>query len=238
MEICPSYGLKSNPGMKLKTLIQEAGIEIRTYVDKEPRAYKTSEKENVPSLFESKLEIEKEFEHNLDKPVRILLSGTAGEGVQFGASLFIRAGMRSGLEVTKKGSYPVTVGVGFSAASLILSPGNILYTGAPKPDVIIIASQDGLNFARKFIADASEETLLILDNSLEIPETKARKVQHQFREHFGGRNACITALYEYVRQSGIIPMEALHKQFMASNMAGSEKLVNLIGEEYISGESF
>ena len=233
MEICPSYGLKSNPGMKLKTLIHEAGIEIKTYVDKEPRAYKTNEKENTPSLFEPKLEVEREFEHNLDKPVRILLSGTAGEGVQFGASLFIRAGMRSGLEVTKKGSYPVTVGVGFSAANLILSPGNILYTGAPKPDVIIIASQDGLNFARKFIANASEETLLIIDGSLDIPETKARTVMHQFRERFGGRNACIAALFEYVRQSGIIPMQALHKQFMASNMVRSEKLVNLIKESFL-----
>ena len=234
MEICTSYGVKSNPGMKLKALIQEAGIEIKTYVDKEPVAYKTNEKENTLTLFDPKLEIEKEFTAALIRPVRIFLSGTAGEGVQSGASLFVKAGMRCGLNVTKKGSYPVTVGVGFSAANLILSPDPILYTGAPSPDVIIITSEDGLNFARKFVNNASEDTLLIIDSTLEVPETQARTVVHHFREHFGGRNASITALYEYLRQSGIIPMEALHKQFMASHMAKSEKLVGLIEEFFLN----
>jgi len=236
MEICTSYGVKSNPGMKLKALIEEAGIEIKTYVDKAPEVYKTNEKEDAPSLFDPKLNIEKEFEHNLDKAVRIFLSGTAGEGVQSGASLFVKAGMRCGLEVTKKGSYPVTVGVGFSAANLILSPENILYTGAPEPDVIIITSLDGLNFAKKFIDNAGEDTLLIIDSTLEMPETKAKTVIHHFREHFGGRNASLTALYEYIRQSDIIPMEALHKQFMASHMAKSEKLVKLIEDEFPMSE--
>jgi len=236
MEICTSYGVKSNPGMKLTALIEEAGIEIKTYVDKAPEVYKTNEKEDTLSLFDPKLNIEKEFEHKLDKPIRIFLSGTAGEGVQSGASLFVRAGMRCGLEVTKKGSYPVTVGVGFSAANLILSPENILYTGAPAPDVIIITSEDGLNFARKFVANAGEDTLLIIDSTLEMPDTRAKKVVHHFREHFGGRNASLTALYELVRQSGMIPMEALHKQFTASHMAKSEKLVKLIEDEFPMSE--
>jgi 2-oxoglutarate ferredoxin oxidoreductase subunit beta len=232
MEICTSYGVKSNPGMKLKALIEEAGIEIKVYTDNEPKVYKTNEKENALTLFDPKLEIEKEFTPRLVRPVRLFLSGTAGEGVQSGASLFVKAGMRCGLQVTKKGSYPVTVGVGFSAANLILSPEPILYTGAPRPDVIIVTSEDGLKFAQNLIDNAIEDTLLIIDNTLEKPVTKARMVRHHFREHFGGRNAILTALYEYVRQSEIIPMEALHKQFMASHMASNEKLVLLIEEEF------
>ncbi len=232
MEICTSYGVKSNPGMKLKALIEEAGIEIKVYTDNEPKVYQTNEKENAPTLFDPKLEIEKEFTPRLVRPVRLFLSGTAGEGVQSGASLFVKAGMRCGLEVTKKGSYPVTVGVGFSAANLILSAEPILYTGAPRPDVIIVTSEDGLKFAHKLINKATEETLLIIDSTLELPDTKAKVIVHHFREHFGGRNAILTALYEYVRQSEIIPMEALHKQFMGSHMATSEKLVKLIEEEF------
>ncbi len=232
MEICTSYGVKSNPGMKLKSLIQEAGIEIKVYADQEQKPYETREREGLPSLFSPGLEIEEEFTHKLDQPVRIFLSGTAGEGVQSGASLFVKAGMRCGLHVTKKGSYPVTVGVGFSASNLILSPEPILYTGAPRPDVIIVTSVDGLKFAQKLIDNASEDTLLIIDSTLEMPETKARVVVHHFREHFGGRNAILVGLYEYIRQSGIIPMKALHKQFLGSHMAGSEKLKGLIEEEF------
>ena len=111
MEICTSYGVKSNPGMKLKALIEEAGIEIKVYTDEEPRAYKTMDKQDTRSLIDPGLAIEKEFEAPLDKPVRIFLSGTASEGVQSSAEMFIRAGMRCGLHGTRKGSYPVTVGV-------------------------------------------------------------------------------------------------------------------------------
>ncbi len=46
MEICTSYGVKSNPGMKLKSLIQEAGIEIKVYADDQAKTYETNEKED------------------------------------------------------------------------------------------------------------------------------------------------------------------------------------------------
>jgi 2-oxoglutarate ferredoxin oxidoreductase subunit beta len=232
MEICTSYGVKSNPGMKLKSLIQEAGIEIKVYADDQAKTYETNEKEDQPTLFSPKLGIDKEFTSRLVKPVRIFLSGTAGEGVQSGASLFVKAGMRCGLNVTKKGSYPVTVGVGFSASNIILSPEPILYTGAPRPDVIIVTSIDGLKFAQKLIDNATKDTLLIIDSSLETPETNARVIVHHFRDHFGGRYAILVGLYEFIRQSESIPMEALHKQFLGSHMAGSEKLVRLIEEEF------
>ncbi len=234
MEICPSYGVKSNPGMKLKALIEEAGIEIKVYADKEVPAYRTTEHDAMPSLLSEGLVIEKEFETKLDRPVRLFLSGSAGEGVQSAASMFIKAGMRCGLHVTKKGSYPVTVGVGFSASNLILSPEPILYTGAPHPDVIAVTSADGLKFAKKFIDTATEDTLLIIDSSLELPETRAKTIEHHFREHFGARNAMVAVLYEYIRQSGILPMEGLHTQFLSGHLSKSDKLKQQIAETFLS----
>ncbi|MEN8226047.1 MAG: thiamine pyrophosphate-dependent enzyme [Bacteroidota bacterium] len=232
MEVCTSYGVKSNPGMKLKTLIEEAGIEIKVYADKKQSTYQTIERENLPSLFDPKLEIEKEFGHNLDRPLRLFLSGTAGEGVQSAAEMLIRAGMRCDLHGTKKGSYPVTVGVGFSASHLILSPEPIMYTGAPRPDVIIITSVDGLSFAGKLLSNATEETLLLIDDSLEIPETKARIHKRNFREHVGGRNAMVMAVFEFLRLDEFIPFEALQKQFMLGKISKNEKLKKQIEEEY------
>jgi hypothetical protein len=140
--------------------------------------------------------------------------------------------MRCGLHVTKKGSYPVTVGVGFSAAHLILSPDTINYTGAPRPDVVLVMSEDGLKFAKKQIDNMDEDAMLIIDSTLEVPETKARVVAHHFREHVGGRNAMIMAMFEYLRQSNIIPKEALNKQFMGSRIAANEKLLRQLQEEF------
>lgn len=232
MEICTSYGVKSNPGMKLKALIEEAGIEIKVYADEQPQAYKTPEKEDTPSLFSPALQIEEEFGHKLDKPLRIFLSGTAGEGVQSAAEMFIRAGMRCGLYGTKKGSYPVTVGVGFSASNLILSPEPILYTGAPRPDVIIVTSEDGLKFATRLISSADEHTLMLIDDSLELPETKAKIIQKNFREHVGGRNAMVMAMFEYLSQNSIVPFEALQKQFAMGKIGQNEKLRKQIQDAY------
>ena len=232
MEICTSYGVKSNPGMKLKSLIREAGIEIKVYADNEPQAYETQEREGLPSLFSSDMVIEKEFPHKLDRPLRLFLSGTAGEGVQAAAEMFIRAGMRCGLNVTKKGSYPVTVGVGFSASHIILSPEPIQYTGAPIPDVIIVTSEDGLKFAQKLIDNATKESLLLIDDSIERPVTKAKIITKNFREHVGGRNAMIMAVFEYLRQADIIPMEDLMKQFMGSKISANKTLKRLIEETF------
>lgn len=232
MEICTSYGVKSNPGMKLKKLIEESGIEIKVYTDNKPEIYKTPEKNETPTLLSPSLAIEKEFDHSLDRPVRLFLSGTAGEGVQSAAEMFIRAGMRCGLHGTKKGSYPVTVGVGFSASNLILSPEPIYYTGAPHPDVIIVTSEDGLKFAMNYVLNADENTILMADDSLQIPDTRARVFRKNFREHVGGRNAMVMAMFEYLQKSEIIPFEALQKQFSIGKIGQNEKLRKQIDELY------
>ncbi|MCF8234061.1 MAG: 2-oxoacid:acceptor oxidoreductase family protein [Bacteroidales bacterium] len=232
MEICPSYGVKSNPGLKLKQLMKNAGLDEKVYADKEPRAYKTEERSETSSLLSSKLKIEKNYDSKLSKPIRMFLSGSAGEGVQAAAELFIRAGMKSGLQVTKKGSYPVTVGVGFSASHLILSPDEILYSDSPQPDVMIVSSKDGLSFARKQVEKLDENKLLFIDDSLELPETKAKVVSLPFREEAGARNAMIYALFHYLNQSGFMPMEALKEVFGNSKISGNKKLSELVSGKF------
>lgn len=228
MEVCPSYGVKSNPGMKLSKLIEAAGLETKVYVDKEQRAYQTPTKEETSSLFNEKQQIAREYNSGLDHDIRIFLSGSAGEGIQAAAELFIRAGMKSGLQVTKKGSYPVTVGVGFSASHLILSPNEILYTGAPEPDVVIVTSEDGLAFARKRITSLKEDKLLMIDSSLEAPDTVAKVISIPFREHAGARNAMMYALFHYLKEKPFMPMEALMDEFNNSKLAGNKKLKGLV----------
>lgn len=228
MEVCPSYGVKSNPGMKLNKLIEDAGLETKVYVDKEPRSYQTPDRGETPTLFSEKHNIEKKYSSGLDRDIRVFLSGSAGEGIQAAAELFIRAGMKSGLQVTKKGSYPVTVGVGFSASHLILSPHEILYTGAPEPDVMIITSQDGLAFARKRISGLQQDKLLMIDSSLEIPETEAQVISLPFREKAGARNAMMFALFHYLKEKEFMPMDALLDVFNNSKLSGNKKLKALI----------
>ncbi len=85
----------------------------------------------------------KEFDHSLSGKVSIILAGSAGEGVQSTAELLAQAAISCGLFVTKKGSYPVTVGVGFSLAEVIISTEEIHYTGITSIDAALVTSVEG-----------------------------------------------------------------------------------------------
>ena len=208
MEICPSYGVKSNPGMRLKNVVETAGLKIDTFVNREVDFYNTNFKPETKSLFNESDAIKTLFPVKLDKPVRLMLCGSAGEGVQSAAEFLLKAGITSGLNGTKKGSYPVTVGVGFSAAEIILSSDEILYTGSPKPDVICITSNDGLEYARKTLISMTEGVVCI-DSSLPIPETKATVISFPFRERGGAKSASIYSIFYILKLTNMISTEAL-----------------------------
>jgi Pyruvate/2-oxoacid:ferredoxin oxidoreductase gamma subunit len=137
-----------------------------------------------------------------------MFCGSAGEGVQVAAELLAMAGIRAGLHTTKKGSYPVTVGVGFSSSEVILSPEEINYTGTVIPDFMIVTSQEGLDYGRK-AAGRMKSGKIFLDASLQPPVTGAEIVSFPFREKVTGRNASFMGLFYFLNASGVFPMETL-----------------------------
>lgn len=221
IEICPSYGVKSNPGMKLSKLVEDSGWAVKSFVSGKDKTYQASVNQNTKSLISDKFEISAKYASNLKNPVSIMISGSAGEGVQSAAEFFSKAAMLAGLNTTKKGSYPVTVGVGFSASEIIVSPEPILYTGSPIPDVLIITSLDGLNYARS-AAGKMKGGLLLIDESLEAPVTGAQVVKVPFRERVGARNSALYTMFWYLNHSNIFTLDALKDIFMGNKI--SEKV--------------
>lgn len=218
MEICPSYGVKANPGMKLSKIVESAGLSIKKFVDNETEGYHTEVHEDRKSLFSSDDAIHPRFSSTLNEPLRLMFCGSAGEGVQAAAEFLLKAGVNSGLHGTKKGSYPVTVGVGFSAAEVILSPEEILYTGSPNPDVICVTSADGLQYAKKTLSGMKGGKLFI-DSSLEVPETKAEIFRFPFREQGGAKNSSLYSLFYFLKTTEILPMDALLTVFNENKIA-------------------
>ncbi|MFC2114591.1 2-oxoacid:acceptor oxidoreductase family protein, partial [Bacteroidota bacterium] len=208
-------------------LIDEAGLEVKVFADTETNAYQTEIKENRKALFSDQDAIQTNYENNLKKPLRLLLCGSVGEGTQLAAEFLLKAGMLAGLNATKKGSYPVTVGVGFSAAEIILSPEEILYTGSPDPDVVCVTSQDGLDYARNTIRNMSAGQLLI-DSSLEIPDTKAEVFAFPFREKVGVRNSSIYSIFYYLKNSGVIPIDALVDVFNDNKISNKLNVAKML----------
>jgi len=231
MEICPSYGVKSNPGLKLSKVIEGAGLEIKVFADNNKDNFKTLVKENVKSLISESDNFEVKFPSDLKKPVRIMICGSAGEGVQVAAELLVKAGMCAGLNVTKKGSYPVTVGIGFSAAEVILSPEYIHYTGSPIPDIMIFCSKDGLGYGRATSEKMNENGIIYIDSELNKTNSKAKFINYNFREKFGARNSALGALFYFVNDSKIIPIEALIATFNESKISEKLKVETLMRGE-------
>lgn len=235
MEICPSYGVKSNPGMKLSKVVEGAGLVIEKFIDREKENYHAKINPENKSLFHEEDAIKTLFPSNLKKEVRLMLCGSAGEGIQGAAEMLLKAGIVSGLNGTKKGSYPVTVGVGFSAAEIILSPNEIFYSGSPNPDVICVTSADGLDYARKTLASMKGGKLFI-DSSLQALETKAEIISFPFREKGGAKNSSIYNIFYLLKETGFFPMESLLSVFNESKISKKidvEKMIQSFSEPFI-----
>lgn len=227
MEICPSYGVKANPGMKLKNVIEEAGLEVKTFVDKELSVYKTEIRANTKNLLLNEEKIAVKYNPAIKKPVNILISGSAGEGVQSAAELFAKAAVSSGLNVSKKGSYPVTVGVGFSSADIIISPDEILFTGTKDPDVIIVTSQEGLDFSSATIKN-SHNGMIFCDSSLSLPDSNASIIKYDFRNKVSVKNVSLFALLYYLNYSNVFPLDAFLDVIKGDKLSSKLELNKLL----------
>lgn len=219
-EICPSYGVKLNPKRKLQEVIESSGKKPGEWTNHREQ-FVAHQTHKTDDLLKDLPGIKKCFNAYLKKPLSIVMSGSAGEGVQLAALLLSKSSMLSGLHVTQKGSYPVTVGVGFSTSEINLSQNYIRFHGIEVPDVAIITSKDGLEHNRKKIESMKFECKLFIDSSLEVPETKAKVIRYDFRG-LGARNAAIFAVLYFALKTCIIPTESVFSSI--EKLGKSDKL--------------
>jgi pyruvate/2-oxoacid:ferredoxin oxidoreductase beta subunit/Pyruvate/2-oxoacid:ferredoxin oxidoreductase gamma subunit len=208
MEICTSYGVKFNPKRKLQEIVESANKPLNTWTNnREP--FKFPERKTVKNLFDKTPSIEKiNAPQTLTKQIQLVLSGSAGEGVQLAANILSKAAVKQGYEITQKGTYPVTVGVGFSNAEINISPNTIYFHGLSNPEFMIVTSQDGYNYSKKTMQSLNPNSVLLLDRSLPIPDTKAQVLTFNFRGN-GVKNAVISALFYVAKISDVITPETL-----------------------------
>ncbi len=232
MEICPSYGVKFNPGRKLKEIAETASRPEGTWLnDRTPFQFQSGQK--TTNLLDQLEIVEPSMKANVNEPLSIVMSGSASEGVQLAATTLVKAAMLCGVQATQKGSYPVTVGVGFSTAEINLSPKPIQFHGINIPDFALITSQDGLNHSRKRVG-GMKKGLVLLDESLETPETGANVIRHDFRA-LGPRNASMYAVFAFAKHSGLLPVDALVeiiKQTGFGEKLPLEKILNQLKEHF------
>jgi Pyruvate/2-oxoacid:ferredoxin oxidoreductase gamma subunit len=118
-------------------------------------------------------------------PVRerreIVLLGAAGDRILSAGGLLAHAAILSGMQVSQKNDYDITVMRGPSVSELILSPQPISYTGVERPDIIVALAREGITRKRQLFAEISSMGRVIFEKGLEIPDTGARTMEIDFK---------------------------------------------------------
>lgn len=232
LEPCIERGTKLNKKSKYRELAEQAGLTFGSWRgDSRPALHLSGE--NKSSLLEKVEDVEIAFASPLEERRAIVLCGSAGEGVQKAAELFVHAALMCGLHVTKKGSYPVTVGVGFSAAEIILSRYPIDYHGISQPDVVIATSRDGLNHKASQLLEMGTGDIWVdeqvwQDAQLKVKGQGVGISEWKFREKAGEKNAALYALLIMIKETGMIPVDAMLK------VIGQDPIARYIPPELIS----
>ena len=226
LEICPAYGSKENPDLKIAGVEEMLGLPLEKRVEERSSVVRARPRENIPSLLDSLEPVEVEFSHSLERPLTILLAGSAGEGVQSAADAFVIAAMSCGLESTQKGNYPVTVGTGFSAAEIILSPDPIEFTGVRRIDWAVASSDDGMSYLTRKLESLTGGEILA-DSAVEVPDSNVRPRAADFRGTVARKDVNILMLFTLLAITGIFPSEALIKAVRATKLGAKTDPVAL-----------
>jgi len=181
-ELCTAHYVPNNSFSKkeliktMKDLSFPAGIIKNQQKPEYSQAYRSIHKDLLGKPTRLGKPIVHKTKNKLSKRINIVLSGAAGTKIASAATLFGHGAMMSGLWVTQRDDYPVTVKAGHSISEIILSPKEIRYTGISSPDLMIVLFPEGLEISRAKIRELSDENVLIMSADLPPLETRANKI--------------------------------------------------------------
>ena len=162
-ELCTAYYVVRNDfGRKeMMGYMDSMNMESGMLQETERPSFQTSYKHMQTQASEQKpmsgLVLETKFSSDLNKPIRIVLAGAAGQKVVSAGNLLASAATLSGLWTSRRADFPITIQTGFSVAEVVISPEPVLYSGIIKPDVAVLIAPEGkAKIAR--LTKAMEET--------------------------------------------------------------------------------
>ena len=158
-DLCTAYFVPNNTfGKRSLIAAQEElgfppGVLYRREVDEYAAAYRAAAERTRGSAPLRVRALVPESTSPLDRPVNIMVAGSAGGKVRSAARMIAEAAIRSDLYAAQRDDYPITVKTGHSVSQLVLSPRPIDFSGMDKPDVMVILSEDGRRKAARYLPD-------------------------------------------------------------------------------------
>lgn len=223
LELCTEYAVPKNEltGRRLGELAQENGWELGTLARREATPFDVKVKDSISDVSaEGQRSTTTVSDVSpLQRPVNLVIAGSAGERVQSSATALGQAAAAAGCRVTQKNDNPVTQGSGFSLSEVWVSPGPIGFTGIEVPDVIIAASEDGWNelHRRGTVASIGPHTIVILDASM-IPPDRGNVLHLPLRKVVTGAHAAMAGTLIAAQRLNVLTESAV-RQLAAKRLA-------------------
>jgi pyruvate/2-oxoacid:ferredoxin oxidoreductase beta subunit/Pyruvate/2-oxoacid:ferredoxin oxidoreductase gamma subunit len=216
---CPAYFMPRNRmkrSAELRSLCEEHGWEfgvlreepgddfLRRYRSAAPAAARTPTGEKPGSA--GRLGIGKRTE--------VVLAASAGNRVRFAGAALASSVIRAGGWAVQKDDYPITVRSGYSVTSMAFDSKPIEYIGIDRPDVVAVASPDGLTKTAPLLRTLGPDARVFADEELGEIDTPAVLTRHPLKKTAAAVDRNLVALVSAVLvtlRTGIVPVEMLRE---------------------------
>jgi pyruvate/2-oxoacid:ferredoxin oxidoreductase beta subunit len=209
-EFCTAHFAPQNHFRRQEMLefAKAAGMDFGVLRDAPPPRPTTSV---VPEEAPRPVRLETVFTSPLDRPLGVVVAGSAGQKIKSAALALGRAAVRSGLHATQKDDYPITVRTGHSVSEVIVSPRPVGFTGIEAADVAIVLAKEGAVRSRAALAAMPGSSLVLADTALELPPTQARVERADFgaaARKFGATHVAVWAIARWLERDRSVPPDA------------------------------
>jgi len=219
-ELCTAYYVVRNDfGRKemmnyMDSMNMESGLLQKTDRSSFQTNYKNVQEQASKQKPMGGLILETKFSSNLDKPIRIVLAGAAGQKVVSAGNLLASAATLSGLWTSRRADFPITIQTGFSVAEVVISPEPVLYSGVIKPDVAALVAPEGRDKIARLTKAMDKTGLIYFSEGLGNVDSKAKQLPLLFPEsaqkEVRKNISALTAGY-LTQELGLFPFEALQE---------------------------
>ena len=217
-DLCTAYyvprnhlGRGSMDAMR-ETLGFEAGL---LHQDQRPEfsaAYRGSVADLLGRPLRTAPRLDTAFASPLMGSFRLVLAGAAGARVRSAAGLLGQAAILSGLWVSQRDDFPITVKTGHSVSELVLSDRAIEFAGFERPDALLLLGPEGLAASQAYLSAMRPEDAVYALPGLDSIQTRASRWTldpSAASQPAGRRYPALASLAALLARLDLLPLAAL-----------------------------
>jgi 2-oxoglutarate/2-oxoacid ferredoxin oxidoreductase subunit beta len=249
-DLCTAYFVPNNTFGKRSLIAAqeelglEAGLLYKRDVDEYAAAYRAAGERFKDAKRLHVRAITPNSIAELDRPMNVMVAGSAGGKVRSAAKMIAEAAIRSSLYVAQRDDYPITVKSGHSVSQIVLSSRYVDFPGMQEPDVLVILTDDGMRKSRRYLP-TMKGAVYVVPQYADIETTGSLMVLDPARaeSRVGRSELALAVLSGAVLHQGLLTVDALrsavnaYPAFAEKNLQAIDAGIAMAGGEAPANEA-